>query len=214
MKYLIIYGAGGLARETAELVNDINSVSPCWNIKGFIDDFRGKCSDQHCSPDIIGTWEVLKDAPKGTYVVIAIGDPAAKEKIYNRICALDNIRFPVLIHPSARISGDAIIGEGSIIGIDCIVSTGVHIGRHVFLNMRTVVGHDAEIDDFCSCLVNCVVAGSVHIMEGTLVGSGSIIMEKKTVGRKCRLSMGSIVNFDVEDHHTVLTPPSKSIYFG
>ncbi len=214
MKDLIIYGAGGLAREVAELVNDINSVSPCWNIKGFIDDLQGKCPEKLQSSSIIGTWEALKEAAQDTYVVIAVGDPGSKEKIYNRICCLDNLRFPVLIHPSARVARNAAIGDGSVISIDSIVSTGVHIGKHVFLNMRTVVGHDAQIDDFCSCLVNCVVAGSVHIMEGTLVGSGSIIMEKKTVGKKCRLSMGSIVNFDVEDHHTVLTPPSKSIYFG
>lgn len=214
MKDLIIYGAGGMAREVAELVNDINMVSPCWIIRGFIDDFQGTCPEQLQGSSVIGTWEALKEAPEGTYVVIAIGDPDAKGKIYNRLCSLKNIRFPVLIHPSARISRDCSIGEGSVIGIDCIVSTGVHIGRHVFLNMCTVVGHDAQIDDFCSCLVNCVIAGSVHIMEGTLVGSGSIIMEKKTVGKKCRLSMGSIINFDVEDHHTVLAPPSKSIFFG
>lgn len=213
MKDIIIYGSGGMAREVAELIEDINSLKPHWSIKGYIDDDdkkRGEVIHNYC---ILGTCEVLQNLSRPVHIIIAVGDPAAKKLIYEKIKDL-NVRFPILVHPTAKISKRAVIGEGSIIGIDCIVSTGVYLGRHVFLNMRTVVGHDAVIRDFCSCLVNCVIAGGVQMMPCSLMGSGSIIMEKKIIGSRAKISMGSIVSFDVEDDHVVMTRPSKSMYFG
>ena len=38
MKKLIIFGAGGMGRETAWLVERINDVSPTWDLLGFMDD--------------------------------------------------------------------------------------------------------------------------------------------------------------------------------
>lgn len=213
MKDIIIYGSGGMAREVVELIEDINSVEPCWIIRGYIDDDaekKGEVIHGHC---ILGACDVLRQLTQPACVVIAVGDPIAKKRIYEKIKSYA-IMFPILIHPSAKVSKSAIIGEGSIIGIDCIISTDVQLGSHVFLNMRTVVGHDAVIRDFCSCLVNCVIAGGVQMMECSLLGSGSIVMEKKTIGSNARISMGSIVGFDVEDNHVVMTRPSKSMYFG
>lgn len=213
MEDIILYGSGGMAREVVELIEDINKVEPRWNIIGYIDDIKSDCGEVLHGYRILGTGEILKELAETTSVVIALSDPAAKESIYEKIKTC-NIRFPVLIHPSARVSENARIGEGSVIGIDCVVSTNVNIGKHVFLNMRTVVGHDGVIQDFCSCLVNCIIAGGVQIKECSLLGSGCIIMEKKVLGRNCKVSMGSVVCFDVEDYHVVMTRPSKSIYFG
>jgi sugar O-acyltransferase (sialic acid O-acetyltransferase NeuD family) len=213
MEDIILYGSGGMAREVVELIEDINKVEPRWNIRGYIDDIKGNCGEVLHGYRILGTGEILTDLTETTCIVIAISDPAAKESIFEKIKDC-NIRFPVLVHPSARVAENAQIGEGSIIGIDCIISTSVEIGKHVFLNMRTVVGHDAVIQDFCSCLVNCVIAGGVQIKECSLLGSGCIIMEKKNLGKRCKVAMGSVVCFDVEDHHVVLSRPSKSMYFG
>lgn len=213
MDDIIIYGSGGMAREIVELIGDINRIEPRWNIKGYIDDCRGNEGGVVHGYEILGASDILKDTAGTVYVIIAVGDPSAREHMFGKIKDY-NIRFPTLIHPSAKVSDSAHIGEGSIIGIDCIVSTDVTIGRHVFLNMRTVVGHDAVIEDFCSCLVNCIIAGEVHIGEASLLGSGSIIMEKRVIGRKAKTSMGSIVCFDVEDNNVVMSRPSKSMYFG
>ncbi|NJD02000.1 MAG: hypothetical protein FIA99_05255 [Ruminiclostridium sp.] len=210
---IIIYGSGGMAREVVELIEDINRIRPTWSISGYLDDIKGDCSEVVNGYKVIGTGEVLKSLEHPANVVLAISNPEVKERIYNNIKGYP-LRFPVLVHPSARVARSARIGEGSIIGIDCIVSVNVDIGRHVFLNMRTVVGHDAVIRDYCSCLVNCIIAGDVTMDERTLLGSGCIIMEKIHIGKKARVGMGSIVSCDVQDSHVVMSRPSKSMYFG
>lgn len=213
MKDIIVYGSGGMAREVVELIEDINRATPEWNILGYIDDTKGESDELVHGYRILGTSGWLENVKHPVYTVLAVSNPEAKEIIYQKIRHYP-LLFPILIHPSARVAQSAVIGEGSVIGIDCIVSVNVHIGRHVFLNMRTVVGHDAVIRDFSSCLVNCIVAGNVTVGEKTLIGSGSIIMEKRDIGNHVRIGMGSIVSFDVEDHHVVMSRPSKSMYFG
>lgn len=212
MKSIIIYGSGGLARETVELIEDINEAEPTWQIKGYIDDFKGENGEVINGYRILGTSEVLKNLTDPTYIVLAMSDPSAKEKIYQTIIKY-NLRFATLKHPTAKIARNAIVGEGSIIGIDCILSPGVVLGSHVFLNMRTVIGHDTVIRDYVSCLVNCIIAGNVVIDEGAFLGSNCVIMEKKMVGKGSKVSMGSIVDFDVEDGCVVMSRPSKCMKF-
>jgi sugar O-acyltransferase (sialic acid O-acetyltransferase NeuD family) len=213
MEDIIIYGSGGMAKEVAALIEDINTVWPLWNIAGFVDDFRGDCGECVNGYRILGKGEILNNPKMPRNAVIAVGSPEAREAIYESIRDY-GLYFPALIHPSARIARNAIIGDGSIIGIDCIVSVNVHVGNHVFLNMRTVVGHDAVLEDFASCLVNCIVAGDVRIGRGALLGSNSVIMEKVNIGGRARIGMGANVSFDVEEGHVVMNRPSKSMYFG
>mgnify|MGYP001005630920 CR=1 FL=1 len=212
MKDIIIYGSGGLARETVELIENINEIKPEWNIKGYIDDIRGAEGGDINGYKILGTNKILENMDSSVYIVLAVSDPSAKEKIYQEIKKY-NMKFATLIHPSAKIAKNATIGDGSIISLDCLVSVNTYIGDHVFLNMRTVVGHDAVIKNYCSCLVNCIIAGNVVINEGVLLGSGCIIMEKKKIGKNAKISMGSAVYFDVEENAVVMSRPSKSMKF-
>jgi len=212
MKDIIIYGSGGLAKETVELIEDINITKRIWNIIGYIDDTKSESNESVNGYNILGSQEILKNVSNSTYIVIAVSDPSAKEHIYKTIQKY-NLKYATLVHPTAKIAKNATIGEGSIISIDCLVSVNVSIGNHVFLNMRTVVGHDSKIDDFSSCLVNCVIAGNVTIKKGALLGSGCVIMEKKEIGEKAKISMGSVVNFDVEESTVVMSRPSKCMRF-
>ncbi len=213
MKNIVIYGSGGMAREIGELIQDINDFEPTWHLIGYIDDFKGANGEIINGHKILGTNAILRDLDQSTFVVLATAEPWGKEKMFYALKKY-NFNFATLIHPSARIAKNAVIGEGSIIGIDCIVSVNVVIGKHAFLNMRTVVGHDTVIQDYSSCLVNSIIAGNVLIKEGALLGSNCVIMEKKVIGKKAKVSMGSVVNFDVEDGAVVMCRPSKSMKFS
>lgn len=214
MQDIILYGSGGMASEVVALIEDINRVEPSWSIKGYLDDLYGNKGDVVNGYPILGKGnEVLSKLNNPVCVVLAMSNPNVKENILQNINRYP-LQFPVLIHPTAKVASSAKIGEGSIIGIDCIVSIKANIGKHVFLNMKTVIGHGSTIGDYTSCLVNCTVAGDVEIKDLVLLGSGSIIMEKKKIGRNAKVSMGSVVTTDVEENHVVLSRPSKSMYFG
>jgi len=73
MNDILIIGAGGLAREVAFLIEDINKYSAFWRILGFVDMNKenvGKCVGKY---SIICTEDELLN--KSVAVVIGIGDP-------------------------------------------------------------------------------------------------------------------------------------------
>ncbi len=212
MRDVIIYGSGGLAREVVQILEDINSLKKKWNIIGYLDDITenpGGCVNGY---EVLGTHERLEAFSPGANVIIAAGAPAAREKMLGKIIRYSP-RFPVVIHPTCKISKGTSIGEGTILGIDSIVSVNASLGRHVFINMRAVIAHDAKIGDFSSCLVNSIIAGNVTVGKKVIVGSNSVIMEKANIGDEARISMGAVVGSDVPALHAVMCRPSKIMNF-
>lgn len=216
MKDIVIYGSGGMALETVQLIEDINAVEPTWNILGYIDDFRGDQGEKNQQVNgypILGTRSIVKDFDPSVYWVIAVSNPKSRREIHDFLREYP-IRYAILIHPTAKICKNAKIGQGSIVSCGCILSVNAELGSQVYLNMRTVVGHDSVIQDFSTCLIGSIVAGNVLIGEGVLLGSGCIIKEKVTIGENTKVSMGAAVFFDVDRDIVVMNCPPKKMKFG
>lgn len=215
MKDIILYGSGGMALEVVQLIEDINEIKPTWNILGYIDDYVGNQGvNNPCVSGykVLGTQKTVGDVDPDVNWIIAISNPKAKREICDALTTY-HLKYASLIHPTAKISKNVTIGEGTIVSYGCIVSVNAVLGAHVYLNMRTVIGHDTVIRDYSTCLIDCVVAGNVHIGEGVLLGSNCVIKEKKTIGNNSKISMGSAVFFDVEDNVAVMNRPPKSMKF-
>ncbi len=213
MKDIVIYGSGGMALEVVQLIEDINEIEPTWNILGYIDDFRGDQGENNPTGNgykILGTRQIGKDFDDSTYWTIAVSSPAVRRAIYEFLQEC-HPRYATLIHPTAKLSKSVTIGAGTTVSYGCILSVNVTLGSQIYLNMRTVIGHDTVIRDFSTCLINCIVAGNVLINEGVLLGSNCVIREKKTIGNNAKISMGSVVYFDVEDNVVVMNRPPKSM---
>jgi sugar O-acyltransferase (sialic acid O-acetyltransferase NeuD family) len=215
MRDIVLYGSGGMALEVVQLLEDINEAEPTWNILGYIDDFRGGQGADNpvvSGYKILGTREAVRHFDSSVYWVVAVSSPAAKKEIVDSLAPY-HLRYATLIHPTAKISKNVTVGEGTMISYGCIVSVNAALGAHIYLNMRTVIGHDTVIRDFSTCLIDCVVAGNVLISEGVLLGSNCVIKEKKTIGKNAKISMGAAVFFDVEDNVAVMNRPPKSMKF-
>ena len=75
MRKIAVYGAGGLGRETACLIDRVNSVEKKWEIIGYFDDGvpLGTQVDHHGR--VIGNIQRLNDYPDELAIVMAIGSP-------------------------------------------------------------------------------------------------------------------------------------------
>ena len=63
LKDIIIIGAGGVGRETALIIEDINEVNKEWNLLGFVDD--GKEVEQIINGyRVLGNLQYLKEYSK------------------------------------------------------------------------------------------------------------------------------------------------------
>lgn len=96
-KKIAIIGSGGLGREILGIIQSINRKNKTWNFIVFFDDnYSDKLIHTYL---IIGDIATLNSIEEEIHIVIAIGNPAVKEKIFKKITN-PKIIFPTLIHPS------------------------------------------------------------------------------------------------------------------
>ena len=127
-----------------------------WSEIGFIDD-----NNDGSGLAYLGT---VNDFIAGTIdcdaLVVAVGDNKLRESITSRIP--DDI-FASIIHPSAVVSPDAEIAQGTMILAQSVIATGVRVGSHSIVNHNTVIDHDSTVGKFVHLSPSVTLAGDVTV---------------------------------------------------
>lgn len=210
MKNLIIIGAGGVGKETAWIVEQINMKKKTYNILGFIDDneeLRNKLINGY---RVLGGIKYLFENECNHEIVIAIANYKIKRDIVSKL-KNKGFNYSTLIHPSLNIPSSVKIGEGTIIYEGVIISPNVSIGNHVIVSPKSGIGHESIIKDYVSVLWNVSVSGNNLIEEGVLLGSGSTIIQNLKIEREAIVGAGAVVINNIESKKTVVGIPAKEI---
>ena len=210
MKDLVIIGTGGVGRETALIVEEINKVKPEWNILGFIDDNKDLIGKEIMGYKVIGDRSYLNNFEKEIYVVIAISNYSMKEGLVKYLTN-KNIKYATFIHPSVKINDTIEIGQGSIVYPGVIMTVNIKVGNHVIISPKCGIGHDTLIEDYVTLLWNVNVSGAERIRQGATLGSGSTIIQGLEIGRNSFVGAGAVVIRDVEENKTAVGVPSRYI---
>lgn len=210
---IAIFGAGGFAREVLQIILDINaSEASCqpWQPVGFVVD-PAYVNDTliHGLP-ILGSLEWLKANPD-VDVVIAVGFSAVRRRIAEKIRSELSNSFPVLIHPRAWVGRQVAIGPGSIICAGALMTTDIHIGEHVHINIGCTIGHDAVLSSFVTLNPSVNVSGNVEIAEGVEVGTRSVLIPHACIGEWSIVGAGSVVTKSLPANVTAVGTPAKVI---
>ncbi len=196
MKDIVIIGAGGVGRETAWIIEQINIRKPTWNIIGFVDDNEEIRNSEINGYRVIGNLSYLKNLENKPYVIIAIANYKVKKSIVNNL--EDRFQFATIIHPDVYLNRTIEIGKGSIVYPGVIMTTNISIGNHVIVSPKCGIGHDSVIKDYVSLLWNVNISGFDVIEEGVLVGSGATIIQGKSIGRGAVVGAGGVVIRDID----------------
>ena len=115
--------------------------------------------------------------------------------------------FVSVRHPSAVVSRDVALLEGSQVMAGAVVQCGARIGRNAVVNTRASVDHDCIVHDHAFLAPGAVLCGQVTIGEGAFVGAGAIVLPGVTVGSGAVVDAGEVVTRDVPDG----APPGRSV---
>ena len=209
MKNIVIIGAGGVGRETALIIQQINELELMWNLMGFIDGNKDRWGKVINGYSVIGGIDSLEVLPSDTYIIIAIANYEIKRKIVNKIN--NKFKFATIIHPKVYIHNYMNIGEGTIIYEGVILTANIEVGKHVIISPKCGIGHDSIIKDYVSLLWNVNVSGNDIIEEGVMMGSGSTVIQGKKIGKASIVGAGAVVIKDVDIYSTVVGVPAKTI---
>ncbi|WP_415287568.1 acetyltransferase [Clostridium perfringens] len=209
MKDLVIVGAGGFGREVAWLVEQINEVSKEWNLIGFIDENKEMHETLINGYKVLGRIDWLKD--KDIYYVCAIGNSKIRKDIVERINKF-KLKAATIIHPSVLINKKYVeVGEGCIICASSILTVNIKLGKHVILNLDCTVGHDAILKDFVTVYPSVNISGNCIIDKCVELGTGTQIIQGKTIGENTIIGAGSVVIKNIEKNRTAVGIPAKTI---
>lgn len=212
MKKIAVYGAGGLGRETACLIDRVNSVEPQWEIIGYFDDGVpvGTQVDHHGC--VLGNMQTLNEYPDELAVVMAIGSPKTVKMLVEKI-KNPRIDFPNIICPTFDIVDPQTfsIGKGNVIKNLCRVSCNVKLGDFNMLNGIVIFGHDAEVGSYNSFMPNVRISGEVKIGDTNFFGIASIVLQGVKIGSNVRLGAASVLMKSPKDGYLYMGNPAKKL---
>ena len=211
MNDLLIFGVGGMGRDTLWLAQRINQVKPTWNILGFLDDSPAAQGKTINGCPVLGTIEAVAAYPNA-YLVCAIGSSAVRRRLTEKMKALNPAaRFATLIDPDAIVADTAEIGQGVVICARNYVSVNSTVRDHCLIGAGCTVGHDAVLDEFVTLYPGVNVSGNTHLGEESEMGTGSQIIQGLAVGARTIVGAGATVVRDLPPDCTAVGVPAKPI---
>ena len=148
--------------------------------------------------------------PKEYDVMIVIADSQVRSRIQKSLPK--ETKYFSFIHPSAILMDrNIVIGDGSFIGANCVITTNVKIGNHAILNRNINIGHDVVIGDCFSAMAGSVVSGNVSIGNNCYMGNNSSIREKTTICDDVVIGMNGSVVKNIDKHGTYVGVPVNKI---
>lgn len=107
-------------------------------------------------------------------------------------------KFASIIAPSATVSRNSEIGEGSAVMCGAIVNR-ARLGRHVVVNTGAIVEHDSVVGDNTFIGPGVVTGGAVNIGSDCFIGLGAKIRNNVKIASGVTVGMGGIVTRDLTE---------------
>lgn len=195
---LVLIGAGGFGRETAQAVAAINADGATWNLLGFIDDDPARRGAEVDGTPVLGGRELIGTMPAAAFAVCTgrPADYASRSRIVREL-GLAADRYATIIHPAAAVAPSSRVGPGSVLLAHVTLTAAVSVGAHVAIMPQVTLTHDVKVADFATLASGANAGGGVRIGAGAYLGAGALLREGTTVGDRAMVGMGSVVLRDI-----------------
>ena len=210
---LIVLGSSGLAKEIAQVAEQVNAHTHAWNFLGFISESSSDAGKSLGTGKILGNDEWLLQDDLKSDLIIGVGYPKVKAAILERYLNNgDRFAFPNLVHPGAYLDSSRVeLGRGNVITAGCNFTCDISVGDFNLFNLNMTVGHDVRIGDLNVCNPSVNISGDVHLGSRILVGTGCQILEHLKLGDDATLGAGCVVAKNVAHGVTVTGIPARPV---
>lgn len=178
---ILLIGGGGHCKACIDVIEQAGK----FQIFGIID-LPEKLHQLVLGHPVIGCDEdlpnLLKSCPNVLITLGQIKSPVRRMKLFNDLQQMGAL-FPVIQSPLAYISPHAQIADGTIVMHHALINAGARVGRNCIINTKTLVEHDAVIEDHCHISTGAIVNGGATIGCGSFVGSNSVSPEYTSTPR-------------------------------
>lgn len=198
MNRLVIIGTGGHGKVIAD-----NALKNGYTNICFVDDTAmGECMGF----PIIGTCSDLEKLNDGTTdFIIGIGNNATRKTIAEKY----DVNWVTLIHPSAQIAVNVVIGKGTVVMAGAVVNACSSIGEHCIINTCAIVEHDNVLEDHVHISPNATLGGTVRIGECSWIGLGAVVINNIDICADVIVGAGAAVVKNITQSGTYVGVPAR-----
>jgi sugar O-acyltransferase (sialic acid O-acetyltransferase NeuD family) len=195
---LVLVGAGGFGRETAQAVHAMNGIGAAWRLLGYLDDDPTRHGQVIDGTVVLGGRDRIEHLPAVSFVVCTgrPSDYVSRLRIVGEL-GLPPGRYATVIHPTAAVSPSSSVGPGSVLLAHVTLTAAVTIGAHVAVMPQVTLTHDAVVNDFATIASGVSLGGGVRVQKAAYLGAGALIGENRAVGAFSLVGMGAVVTRDV-----------------
>lgn len=210
---VVIFGAGGSAREVAWLCSADRAGAPLHTVAAFVDDAPRLQGTQVNGIPVLSLHEARVRHADAS-MLVAVGSPRTREEMVERARAA-GFGFATAVHPRAEVSPWVEMGEGTVVCAGCIVTTNIRLGRQVQVNIACTISHDAVLEDYVTLAPGVHIAGTVTLGRGAYVGIGASIINGRpgrplVIGEGAVVGAGAVVTKEVAPGTTVVGVPARA----
>jgi len=207
---IIVIGSSGHAKVVIDCIEKENK----YEIIGLLDRFK-EVGSSSFGYKIIGKEEDLQSLVKLYKIeggIIAIGDNFIRHTVYDKISQIiPEFNYIKVIHPSAQIARNVLIGKGTVIFANTTISSEATVGDFCIINNNSSLDHGSKMSDYSSLSAGTTIGGNVKIGLFTVVSLGAKVIHGITIGEHTIIGAGATVVKDIPKYVVAYGTPAKVI---
>lgn len=207
---VVILGGTGDGQVAGQLIRDMHRAGREIELLGYLNDHadKGKTIGNYPVLGKTSDWPKLPGNIFFHCCLLSVGKMRQRAELIKGF-AIPDERLVSLIHPTACIADDVVIGQGAMICSHVTCQPGARIGRLGSIRAGANIGHDVTLDDLVYVGPNSTLCGYVKVDEGAYVAPNAVLREHIRMGEYSVLAAGGIAFKDIEANATWIGNPAR-----
>jgi sugar O-acyltransferase (sialic acid O-acetyltransferase NeuD family) len=143
---------------------------------------------------------------------ITIGNPHGRVRLRLHDFLVKEGLTPItVVHPTAWIAENAIIGLGSQVMAGAIIGAEARVGRECIINTKASVDHEVVLEDGVEIAPGATLCGIVHVGTAAWICAGATILPRVNIGADAIVGAGAVVTRDIPAGVKVVGIPARPL---
>lgn len=204
---IIVLGAGGHAKVLIGCLMAVSAV-----IIGIVDPDEKRFGTKVLGVPVLGGDDVIAGFSSSEILLVnglgSVGLPVNRQQLFERFKEL-GYAFASVVHPSAVIAPDVVLGEGAQVMAGAVIQPGCLIEADSIINTRASVDHDCIIGCHVHIAPGVTFSGGVTVGVCSHIGTGAVVVQGVFIGSGCLVAAGAVVTKNIVDGATVRGVPAR-----